>query len=60
MPPVGADGTPDAEPRRGGARHEQGQVLGAGRFDMTIKADSAGSRIFALDVPLHIAGDLRD
>jgi AsmA family protein len=30
--------------------------LAAGRLDMTIKADSAGSKIFALDVPLHIAG----
>ena len=33
--------------------------LAAERLDMTIKADSAGSRIFALDVPLRIAGDFK-
>ncbi len=31
--------------------------LDAARLDVTIKAESAGSRVFALDVPLHIAGD---
>ena len=31
----------------------------AGRLDMTIKADSAGSRIFALDMPICIAGDFK-